>query len=305
METKRIVSLLLICAILVVTNSNVFANENSKLKVIECVKKDGKTIKEISKIGNTYYYYEDNNKFTLSISRNSNGHVEVNMKDKSNPSIINSTMLNNRIKKDYVTDFKEIRENILEERIELNKKVFIPEDYTNLIKDEHHAEIANNDIMLIRGGLVDKYGEPYRNKYLESLTERGLTAKLYESKNFEIYRHHDWLVYAGTTAGAIAALISIPMSAVAAVLTLVSLGSGVYGVVEDIMVREFVANVHYNKTVNVGNSYPYRAGKTEKNRAIVGDKDIVILHKDTIADHDYNDNYSLLKKGIDNYIKFN
>ena len=68
---------------------------------------------------------------------------------------------------------------------------------------------------------------------------------------------------------------------------------------------EYVANVHWNKEVQVGSIYPYRAGKTIKGRVLVGDIDESYRKGKTNKHSDFDDNKLLMRTGINNAINFN
>lgn len=102
-----------------------------------------------------------------------------------------------------------------------------------------------------------------------------------------------------------AARISWPIKLIEKAFTITSIGLGAYGIAKDVTEYGYAANVDYNKEVEVKNTYAYRAGRTIKGKALVGDKRASYVYGSERADYDYNDNNSLLKRGIDNYIRFN
>ncbi|MBU5438794.1 hypothetical protein KQI42_12270 [Tissierella sp. MSJ-40] len=304
MKFKKIFSMILVF-MMVSMNFNVFASEmslNPNIEIIESIENDGIVIKEITKIGDTYYYYEDNDNFTLSISENVNGYAEINMKDKLEPNLINSTIINDRTEDFNIENFDVLRTDVLNNKIKLDKQLSVDfnENITQPIELSTDSSIASK----ITADLESYYGKEYSSKYLRSLVYRGYTGKLYESMHFEMYKHYSWDVYAGMSVSAIAALVSWPTTVINTVFTIVSLGTGGYGVIKDVTANEYVSKVHYNKIVEVRNIYPYRAGKTINRRSYVGDRSAASQYKSERADYDFNDNEALLRKGIDNYIQF-
>ncbi|MDO5714482.1 MAG: hypothetical protein Q4Q07_08625 [Tissierellia bacterium] len=91
----------------------------------------------------------------------------------------------------------------------------------------------------------------------------------------------------------------------AAICATYTTATGVVSLVNSFTSYEYVANVHWNKEVKVGSIYPYRAGKTIKGRVLLGDSDAAYRKGKTKQHSDFDNNKSLMRTGINNYINYN
>lgn len=111
--------------------------------------------------------------------------------------------------------------------------------------------------------------------------------------------------HAGAAIGIVASIISWPTTTVAAIFATIGIGSGIIGIAKDYTSNEYVANVHWNKVVQVRDIFPYRAGKTINGRIILGDIGAAYDKGKENKNWDFDDNNQLMRTGIKNYIQFN
>lgn len=257
------------------------------------------------------YYFKDTPEYTVNIIEN-NMIKQVYFKDK-NEEILKvyedtqdskmNKYLDNDVK-DFLYDSNfDLKEQDIQHYI---SEFDLKEEYD--IKEFEMSGLRSSDGEIagrIDEKLSEYYGEPYSNKFIDSINERGKYAKLYESMHFERYKYRNWWLDAGTAIGVAATIVSWPAGTIARICAVFTASTGVVSLVNSFNSYEYVGNVHWNKEVQVGSIYPYRAGKTIKGRVLLGDLDASYRKGRTNEHSDFDDNESLMIAGINNYINYN
>ncbi len=270
--------------------------------------------KEISRANGMYMYFHDTPEYTIAINIYASGILEIAKYDKVAESLNQKVGNVNEIlgfsastltAKNSESLFASLEQMtgagslVLDEN--LDNMLYSNTTSTMSVSDDE-SEIAAK----IDTELTSIFGSPYSNKYRGSLTSQGYTAYLYESMHFERYKHYSWILNAGATLSAVAALISLPASTVLKICTFVGTAVTGYSLYSDMTANKYVANVHNNKIVKVGTIYPYRSGRSEYGYCYVGDKSAAYVSRDKVSkDFDFDDNNALLETGIYNYINYN
>lgn len=305
------------------SNYEIQASDNEEIQVLLSYEENGEQT-EISVYDGTYMYYNDANNCVVSINIYPDGYIDIAKNDKSldyvESSIIDSTsensieMLNCDDEEtstviDEMSSFNEsellgffegIKENVLDGTIDLDERT-----EKNESEEEAYASRASSaDIAKkIDKALTDEYGEPYSAKQIASLTSKGYTAYLYRSMSFDRYKKTSWALAIGTTLANVVSTLSLPQSTVLKILTFVkNAGTSVYKLAKSTDAYKYVANVNTYKEVKVKSLYPYRAAKTQYGTAYVGDKTAAYIYNKTSKDSDFDNNTTLMQKGIENYI---
>lgn len=256
------------------------------------------------------YYFKDTPEYTLNVIKDSI--TRVYLKDKKadilkvyedDSNTATTDKMFNTIEKDvFNSNYRLISQDIRQSFEKLNLK----EEYK--VSDFKIGELRTTDYEIakrIDNKLSEYYGSPYSNKLIDSLSEKGKYAKLYESMHFECYKHLNWWFDAGTTIGVVATIVSWPTTIIGTIFATFTTATGVASLVNSFNSYEYVANVHWNKEVQVGSIYPYRAGKTIKGRVLVGDIDESYRKGKTNKHSDFDDNKLLMRTGINNAIHLN
>lgn len=261
------------------------------------------------KISNTIQSYEKKSEKKFDGLMSSSKEADIFVLDKNSDYNDIEELVNGcQLVEEYKMDDFLLEEFSIDERLEDNSLLsqnaaVLQEEKINL--DE---EVELNASTTSVGSRVDRklksyYGNPFSNRHIGTYRERGKTAKLYHSMHFERYKYRAWGLVALTSVGIVASIVSFPASTILATCAVVSIGAGVYGIAKSFTANEYVANVHWNKVVQVGSIYPYRAGKTIKGRIFLGDIDAAYSKKGTNQNWDYDDNLLLMKTGIKNTMR--
>lgn len=159
---------------------------------------------------------------------------------------------------------------------------------------------------MIDEALENKYGSRYSNKYLTSLYNRGVHAKLYETMSFHrTKKYYSIFFVAGTALGLASIKMGIPQTVIGQIFYIGPNAAGVLGLLYDAFGNKYNADVNYNKEVKVENIYPYRAGKTVYSYSYIGDDNASLTYRKTSKDSDFDNNVELLHQGISNYLEYN
>ncbi|MGV8148215.1 MAG: hypothetical protein ACLKAK_12855 [Alkaliphilus sp.] len=123
------------------------------------------------------------------------------------------------------------------------------------------------------------------------------------SLRYSIIEKSTALAIGGALVSVIAVMLGLPpVNLIQAVSTTIGvLGFLVF--VRDISINNY--NVYYygDKFINIGNTTPYRAGRTVKWNAVVADLGASLDFRYENVDYDYWDNKALLNQGITNYLR--
>lgn len=287
------------------------------------------------------YYFKDTSRYTVNVIEDNKGDMYLYVKDKISNTIQSYEKKSEKKFDGLMSSYKEVDIFVLDKNSdyseieELINSCQLVEEYKMddfLLEESNIDDLSEDNNLLSQnaGVLQEKidldeevelnasttsvasrvdrklrsyYGSPFSNRHIGTYREKGKTAKLYHSMHFERYKYHSWGLVAGTTVGMVASIVSLPASTILATCAFVSVGAGFYGLAKSFTANEYVANVHWNKVVQVGSIYPYRAGKTIKGRIFLGDIDAAYSKKGTNQNWDYDDNLLLMKTGIKNTMR--
>lgn len=257
------------------------------------------------------YYFKDTPQYTINIIEDDSVHVYL--KDKSENKLKVYEKTSNYIMKNSIFD-NTTQKDSCDFNIGLNDQDIekyisgfeLKEEYN--VSDFEVGETRASEYEIARRideKLSEYYGSTYSNKFIDSMYEQGKYARLYESMHFERYKYHSWWLDFGTAVGLVATIVSWPTTTIMAICATYTTATGVVSLANSFNSYEYVANVHWNKEVKVGSIYPYRAGKTVKGRVLLGDIDAAYKKGKTNKHSDFDDNKSLMRTGINNYILYN
>lgn len=321
---KKIIALFL--SLVLTTSSFTFAHANNvkyddenEFDTIIYEESDNEIV-ELIELDGTYFYFQDTDEYTLSITKYPSGNVNVVKNDKLNNSLEESIITENQDNEiqmfsardiDIISEMKLLSERVLDNQIELETD--LSHYFENVVTYDEEEVIIDGNIhsnrsvaSLIDEELSGEFGSPYNDRLRGGLSYRGYSASLYESMHFTRSKYTSWFINAGTAVGIVASLMGIPTSLVLKIFTYTSIGVGVYSIIADVTGNKYYADVHNNKTVKVKDIYPYRAGRSEYGFCYVGDKSAAYQSRNKVRqDYDFDDNTGLMRKGIDNYIDFN
>ncbi|MBN2898877.1 MAG: hypothetical protein JXO44_08885 [Clostridia bacterium] len=281
---------------------------NGDFKIIERIlNDDGEVVKEISEYQGNLYYYEKNKDQTIAIDMTRSGQVDIHKKSNSSKNTViasktieatDKVSLKNiqATSKDKVALIQQLRNDVVNGKIQLTEKSYSSSFEMAEIKSTRSVASKIDD------ALEEEYGAPYSNKLIAGKSKDGVYAKLYESKSFYRTKKTSWIINAGTTIGIAAILLGVPQSTIAWIFYTASTGTGVVSIINDVTGNKYIANVNYNKEVEINDVYPYRAGKTVYSYAYVGDKRAALEYRKTTQNSDFSDNIGLLDIGIRNYL---
>lgn len=311
--------LAMVMCFMIPVNSFVFAQESNKGRLIDNKLVDIGHDNELEEyeIWETYdekdgvkYYFKDTPQYTINIIGDANIHVYFKDKSKNtlkvyenNQNTITQNSTLNNIKIDLPDFSSGLNDKDIEQYV---SNCELKEEYN--VSDFEINEFRASDYEIARRidkKLSEYYGSTYSSKLIDSMSEQGKYAKLYERMHFERYKYHNWWLDAGTAIGLVATVVSWPATTIAAICATYTTATGVISLVNSFRSYEYVANVHWNKEVKVGSIYPYRAGKTTKGRVLLGDKDAAYKKGKTTKHSDFDDNKGLMRIGINNYIEYN
>lgn len=317
---KKMLSLMMVVIICVINSINIFAYSERIEEDIQNISlekehdfefENDEVWETFDEIDGVRYYFKDTPNYTLNIIDN-NITKQVYFKDKNSETIkvyediLESTM-NNYILNNVKDVLYNSKIHLKEQDIEYYVSEFdLKEEYN--IREFEMSTLRSSDgevARRIEEKLSEYYGDPYSNKFIDSMNEQGKYAKLYESMHFEGYKNNKWLIDAGTAIGVVSSLVSWPASTIMSIFNVYTTSTGVISIVNSFDTYECIGNVHWNKEVKVGSVYPYRAGKTIKGRVLLGDLDASYRKGRTNEHRDFDDNKSLMSTGIDNYINHN
>lgn len=306
---KKILSIILIVTIFLIPVSNMNAQEISKdIKITNVVKND-KKYSQITECNGIKYYFEDTKEYTLTVTHIKNNNFLVYYKDKilntMNKKEIKINPLNDNVFNKISDDIKqntiklEFIENLAKTNSNKKEKIFNKNILKSISEDDKYK-----DYVKIYNIMKEDFGEPFKQTYSKSLNYRGYTAKLYRTKSFIIYPEDfmQKLFRRKTLVSIISAYFSVPIDTVSKAITTI-LEHGMLVIDKDVTPSTFTADVNWSKEINVGKYWPYRADKMDKGRAFVGDRRAIRMHKSYWENRDYSDDNSLMKTGIDNYIR--
>lgn len=270
-------------------------------------------VKEISRLNGMYMYFHDTPEYTIAINIYTSGRLEIAKFDKIdeslNQKVGNVTEILSLSTSIITTQNSENLFASLEQMVDEGALV-LDENLDNMIYSNPASTMSVNDdeaeiAAKIDAELTSIFGSPYSSVYRDHLSSQGYTAYLYESMHFERYKHTSWFLDAGTSIVAIATTLAVSQSIVQKIFTLVGDAFTGLSLYNDVTSDQYVANVHNNKTVKVGTIYPYRAGRSEYGYCYVGDRAAAYKSRNKVKkDYDFDDDESLMQRGIYNFINY-
>lgn len=173
-------------------------------------------------------------------------------------------------------------------------------------------KVVSSNVPVTRASSTDKakimkvlYGEgwpkAYNNVLRGSKTENGVTAKLYHTLSYRITDYD--FTFIATAVSVIVTLTGLSVKTIQDILTLVFTAKGIWETVKEITLGRFDTFEYEDKMVRIGDLQQYRAGRTNKWEAVVGDIGAALTFKYERKDGDFYQNDVLLEKGLNNYFE--
>lgn len=171
----------------------------------------------------------------------------------------------------------------------------------SLVSSVSSSRSNDNDLELCKAALAingepSEYGETLRRSY----TASGITAKVYESLEYQITDKFSWFAIIGTSLSAAMAALSAPASILLKIATWAPIGGGVYELLSDTTFRKYNLFGYYQKNIYAQGEFQFFNLKTRKFEAHVGDN-AGVQYKSESKPSTFDDNLALCKTGIEEY----
>ena len=278
------------------------------------------------------YFYEQTAEYTITITRALNGEQTIVYKDtlnngsdeifyhfeKRNSEIshyVYETIPEEEVQtipldSSDIEKLKSIRDAVLNNEITFEKQALQNIAEVTYFEEEGETDSLSSiqpaSASKVTQALSAIYGSPYLNKYLTSLTRRGYTGYLYQHMTFGSSIKTSVLFDVLTGIGIVATAFGTPISSLLGIAAWVSAGAAGYQLVRLTSFSQWNATVYLQKEVKVSNSYPYRAFYERYLTAVTGSQGTAALSgvNSSYKSSDYDNNTTLLTKGIDLYIGY-
>lgn len=286
----KIVSLILIMTF--VCNTSIFsfaAIETSETPVAEY------NPSGIEEFGEATYYHNYTDDYRITIGLLSDGRYDIAYLETENPNLIyHSVVFIENM--EQPESFEKIEEMVCDGRVDL-KTMDINREVLLTRSGDDDANVIGLDLEADRG-------EPYSDKYIDSLSGGGKTVSLYESMYFDIRDKaiEDFTLKAGLTVAVVATTLKITVAQVTILLKdIIKLVGSEYKLSQSTGVHSYNASVVYYREVRSGNISPYRASRELKYVYYVASGLGTCVHDDNVRDihdDDFYDTQALLEKGL-------
>lgn len=159
--------------------------------------------------------------------------------------------------------------------------------------------VSDSDKTKIMNELYNEgWPKAYSGVLRGTLTQSGITARLYHTLYYNITGHDYTFVAAKTALGAVITMLGLPLKTVRDIIGFALSVDGIWQTIQDVKAGKRDVSAVENKIVEINGTQPYWAGRTTKWTAVTGDIGAALNLVSENKHADFFDNTELLRTGL-------
>ncbi len=291
----KILLVLFLSTIIVYPNYQMNVSAKESYQTIYDVKSPNQDV-NLSKDGDIYYFLLSSQNYNISMDVTKEKFVNVYYYDKiKNSMTISNTVISNATDIDnYLVIASDVLTN--------NNTGIVVNMNDYIAKTSAKSSIGVYSSSSIISELQSRYGSPFYNKYLSSLTENGKTAMLYETKTLSAINDEGWNILVTMSITMIVGFTGL-VSRIVKLLIKTVVRDGIEYAQYGTTLTKYRADVFYVKDVKVGSYYPFRSLKDILGMAYIGNNDYIHYEYKSTRYTDsasfYDNNTAIMRRGIE------